>query len=590
MIHFLDGSMIVRGCRRIGKKVGAVARGSVLCGPKWEQDVFLDSRIVEGLGRVHPAEAVCRAVGKSRILGWLYAYGENVCAGRLYGVQALIGLFCGLMAIRMGLAGRYALMGLLMVGIGISLLLPSGGTLGGWIEGSFLGRIPGCGNLSSRGTPRLSVTLYLAFCGLAGGIAGWLAGMKVGLAAAAALAAFPIVFSIPPVGMAGLLCFLLPLCNTTVCWIMSVLTGISYLFSRAFGGLRGQAPDYLDVLLMMFPFFCLVSSLFSFDRADSLRVSFMWLGLFFCVFFIKRAVRTRRQLLAVLGALTAGAAITGLYGVAQYFSGMVNTTWTDTALFEGIELRVYSTFANPNVYGEYLLLLIPLVTALVFYARKIWQRTLLVAIDLLLLANMLLTYSRGCYVGIVLCALVFLWNYSKKWLGAAVVIGVPLTVLLIPESVAARILSIGNMSDSSTSYRMMIYIGTLLMLADYWLSGVGIGELAFNQVYPLYALSAIIAPHSHSLFFQSLVSFGLAGFLYLLLMLAVYQRNVKKEQRGMPRENRLLMLGFNALMWGFALQSIFDYTWYNYRVFQLFWIILVLGLTAAKVLREKADD
>lgn len=41
------------------------------------------------------------------------------------------------MAIRMGLAGRYALMGLLMVGIGISLLLPSGGTLGGWIEGSF---------------------------------------------------------------------------------------------------------------------------------------------------------------------------------------------------------------------------------------------------------------------------------------------------------------------------------------------------------------------------------------------------------------------------------------------------------------------
>lgn len=163
---------------------------------------------------------------------------------------------------------------------------------------------------------------------------------------------------------------------------MSVLTGISYLFSRAFGGLRGQAPDYLDVLLMMFPFFCLVSSLFSSDRADSLRVSFMWLGLFFCVFFIKRAVRTRRQLLAVLGALTAGAAITGLYGVAQYFSGMVNTTWTDTALFEGIELRVYSTFANPNVYGEYQLLLIPLVTALVFYARKIWQRTLLVAIDL----------------------------------------------------------------------------------------------------------------------------------------------------------------------------------------------------------------
>ena len=62
-----------------------------------------------------------------------------------------------------------------------------------------------------------------------------------------------------------------------------------------------------------------------------------------------------------LWSFTAGAVASGLYGLFQYFSGMVNTTWTDTALFDDIQLRVYSTFANPNVYGEFLLIALPLV-------------------------------------------------------------------------------------------------------------------------------------------------------------------------------------------------------------------------------------
>jgi hypothetical protein len=215
---------------------------------------------------------------------------------------------------------------------------------------------------------------------------------------------------------------------------------------------------------------------------------------------------------------------------------------------------------------------------------------LLWGVDLLLAANMLLTYSRGCYVGIALTAVVFLWNYSKKWLAAIAAVGVPLAIAVMPASVMSRILSIGNMSDSSTSYRMMIYIGTLLMFGRYWFSGVGIGEGAYNVIYPYYALTGIIAPHSHSLFFQSVVSFGIVGLLYLVVLWTVYQRRVKGTQKHLCRQDRLLTAGFNAVMWGMLVQSIFDYTWYNYRVFQLFWLVLALGFAATQVLANRRQN
>ena len=125
------------------------------------------------------------------------------------------------------------------------------------------------------------------------------------------------------------------------------------------------------------------------------------------------------------------------------------------------------------------------------------------------------------------------------------------------------------------------------MLADYWYCGLGLGEKAFNAVYPLYALPAIVAPHSHSLFFQLVISIGILGLVYMILLLTGYQRRMRDARQSMPRRDRLLMLGFGSVFWGMLLQSVFDYTWYNYRVFQLFWIVLVLGFAAADILKQE---
>ncbi len=587
MADLFGGSVILNACKKVAQGVKNTAGQSILFRPKARQKKTTPG-LVALANRRHPLLATQRAMAKSPLFGWLYHYGANLSALPAACLLWLLMPFCvgmfGVVWLKGGWAPAHVLLSALGIG---ALLLLKMGTVNEVIQGWWLYRRIARWAPLPQGTPKKSLCIYLGLCGLAGVAAGWKLGLLTGGVAAVVLAAFPLVFSIPPMAVLCLLMGLLPLAGTTLCWILSVGLCVVFFFARAFGREEGRPVDGWDLALGIFPLFCIASALFSYDRADSIKVAFMWLGLFVCVFTLRRLIVSVKRLIAALTALTLGGVASGCYGLFQFLTGQIDTTWTDTTLFEDLELRVYGTFANPNVFGAFLLLLVPLVLGLILYTQNPKVRLLLIGADGLLLINLALTYSRGCYVGIAVTALFFLWHYSKKALAAVVVLGVPLAIVLMPQSVVERILSIGNMSDTSTSYRMMIYVGTLAMLAHHWLGGIGLGEGAFNTIYPLYAVPGALAEHSHSLFFQLAVSFGMMGLLYLLGLVTAYQKTTGAARRQSAGPLGGLSVAFNTVLWGLMVQSIFDYTWYNYRLFQLFWIVLALGLAATRLIKEE---
>src|SRR5699024_991064 len=107
-------------------------------------------------------------------------------------------------------------------------------------------------------------------------------------------------------------------------------------------------------------------------------------------------------------------------------------------------------------------------------------------------------------------AAVFVTFAAGKLWGLMLLI-LPFVPMFLPESIINRFASIGDMGDSSTSYRVYIWMGTLNMLKDFWLSGIGMGSEAFTAVYPFYSYNAVVAPHSHNLFLQILVEAGVVG-------------------------------------------------------------------------------
>ncbi len=256
-------------------------------------------------------------------------------------------------------------------------------------------------------------------------------------------------------------------------------------------------------------------------------------------------------------------------------------------MFEDIRMRVYSTLENPNVYGEYLILMIPIAVAL-FWTEKGWKKKVffLGIIGILGIA-LILTFSRGCWLGIIFALAILALIIDRRFIFLGIFL-LLLAPIVLPDTIIQRITSIGNLEDTSTSYRVNIWLGTIDMLRDYWLSGVGMGITSFNTIYPLYSFNNIKAPHSHNLYLQIIVEYGIVGFI---VMMGVMYNYFKDSIISMKAKKDIVLGGLIASMLGFLLQSMTDHTWYNYRVVLIFWVMIALTITASKInLKEKNDD
>ena len=333
------------------------------------------------------------------------------------------------------------------------------------------------------------------------------------------------------------------------------------------------------VALVLFLGVLFISCLFSFARMSSLVVWAMYFVFVTFYFTVINTIKTREALYGLLRLFVISGALVALYGVMQYVFGWTTTNaWIDEEMFEEETMRVYSTLANPNVLGEYLLLVLP--PALVFFLKdraKSWSKWVYLGISGVMLLCLVLTQSRGCWLGFMATAAIFITFWEGRLWGL-----VPLALcalpFILPQTIIDRLLSIGDMGDSSTSYRVFIWMGAMGILRNYLIGGIGMGEGAFAQVYPLFSYNAIVAPHSHNTFLQLLVEGGipaLATFIAVLVLVLksghkAYKRDKKKSL------DSLMILGICAGIIGFLVQSMFDYTFYNYRVMAIFFMVLAI--------------
>lgn len=306
-----------------------------------------------------------------------------------------------------------------------------------------------------------------------------------------------------------------------------------------------------------------------------LSVAFILFSLVLCT-----AVTNRTQLDTLVALLVLAAALVSCYGILQYLFGWgyQSKAWVDSDMFSTISFRVPSTLDNPNMLGQYLILMIPLGGAKLLSAKTLLSRLYYLGCCGLMCVCMVLTFSRGAWLGLLLAGAAFLILLNPRFIFLAPV-ALVLLYFALPASVVARFTSIGNMRDNSTSYRVFIWMGVLAMLRDgYWLCGIGPGDAAFNLVYPAYGFSAIEAPHAHNLYLQIVCDAGIAALCVFLVILFQFFRCmcIALKDRS-DWDSRVLQIAFVSGTGGFLVQAMTDYSFYNYRVMFLFWAYLALG-------------
>lgn len=344
----------------------------------------------------------------------------------------------------------------------------------------------------------------------------------------------------------------------------------------------------LDAPVALFALVLFISAVTSFAPVSSIKIFLVYFAFVLGFYLTVNAVRTKSQLYALIISMLFAGVLVALYGIYQHIFGFAEgTTWTDTEMFEDIATRVVSTFGNPNVLGEYLLLLIPVSAGYILSRPSAFNKTISIGITALLAVCMVFTYSRGNWIGLIVAMILFCMFYDGRiaWLGVLAAFFVP---VLMPQTVINRFMSIGDTTDTSTSYRVYIWMGSIAMLKDYWMSGIGLGSDAFNMIYPFYSYSGIVAPHSHNLYLHILVENGIMGMVVFLVIVFTYYRMAISTIVLQAKDKMLkaTITGLAAGMFGYLVQGMFDNVWYNYRIVFMFYIIVALTCCAILIQRE----
>lgn len=308
-----------------------------------------------------------------------------------------------------------------------------------------------------------------------------------------------------------------------------------------------------------------------------------------CIFLVVSTVEHADQLERLAGFASLGMAGTSCYAIFQRIQGVdVNSRFVDVALNAGMPGRVYSHYENPNSFAQVLVLLIPIAVGLLFGAkRNIWRIVGLFS-ALLGAVALIMTYSRACWVGLVVAALVFLFFWNRKLIPVCIVVGLACLPLL-PDSILNRILTIFNPNDSSTSSRFPLYQIALRMIALKPLTGAGLGPHAVKAAVLQYKLDNTFAfyAHSHNLYLQVWLETGMLGiFSFVAAMFSSFKQGAKAVlAHTAPTSVRLIILGSLSGLAGALVSGLADYLWTYPRVMLIFWFaaaILFAGIKLAK--------
>lgn len=244
-------------------------------------------------------------------------------------------------------------------------------------------------------------------------------------------------------------------------------------------------------------------------------------------------IRTERQALWL-----AWAAV--LVGVAEALLGCAQDVLATGLLGPGgANIRVFGTFDQPNPYGGYLNLSLPIALALALFGRDPRMRWVAGGASALMLFALDLSDSRGALLGLV-AALVVLaavgWRFERKAL-LALLIGIPLFATLwfthlIPSRIEDKLLAQFRVNDVSltaqlndanysTIERLAHWVAGLRMFRAHPLLGVGAGN--YGAAYQRYKVPGWdeSLTHAHNYYINVAAETGALGLLAFLAVVAV---------------------------------------------------------------------
>ena len=236
-----------------------------------------------------------------------------------------------------------------------------------------------------------------------------------------------------------LLIALVPLFPEYICFIL-VIGAILFAIQDKKQNNAKWRLGIIGLGLLAYCMYMTFTSLISTQPLQSILIAAMWWFFFVVFMLIKNLLINQERINNFLFYITAVAGLVGLITCIQYVINVLigsntGSVWDflDKPIFElvpfnltiGLDYgtRAYSTFANPNMTAQYLVMVIPVAIGFTFTQQQKVLRIFSGVCVIVACAGVVLTFSRGAYLALIVLALALLiLNIRKhyKAIGAAV--------------------------------------------------------------------------------------------------------------------------------------------------------------------------
>jgi O-antigen ligase len=333
-------------------------------------------------------------------------------------------------------------------------------------------------------------------------------------------------------------------------------------------------------LLVVFLFFAL--SLFNNGKylAKSLSALFLKWGEYFALFYLfQDAIRDRKKGELAVRVFFISSFIVVADCIFQRLVGHDFFRWKAPDILGSGAIALRAAFNNYNSLSSYLVIAISIMAGLLLRAQKAFLRTVLWIILAFACFALVLTFSRGGWLGFILACLVILSLRPKSY-GLLVAFCIFGTLLFLIPEVKERFLFIFKTGGDTN--RFLTWKETWGMVQQNPFLGKGIGT--FMDYFPK-QIPWLIIGYAHNCYLQIWFE---SGIFSLISFLAFITMVIFGGFKAFLRDNDFLVLGISAGLTGFLLHSFFDTQFYSLQLSFLFWSIAGILVSLTK-LAHNAD-
>jgi len=324
----------------------------------------------------------------------------------------------------------------------------------------------------------------------------------------------------------------------------------------------------VDVALIVFALSAFLATVTSIAPKASLRAFAFYAVMFLMVLIMVNCLKTEQNIKSLMHIIIAAVVLASIYGIWQYINKIpVDPRMVDLRYSKGVS-RVFSTMGNPNDYAAYLLLTMPYFIVAFLESSNKKVKMLLAALSILAIVNLVLTSTRAAWIAFAIGVFVFVFLKNRKLIPLMIIIGIA-AIPFLPQSIISRLSSVGK--DSSSLYRIDIWKGSLAMLKDYWITGIGLGPETPMKLFSGYSRLQTPA-HSHMLPIEIWLEMGLTGIVSFIWFVV---RMVKKSFVSIySTKSTFLKNVIAASVASYAAilaMGLTDYVWFYPRTMNMFW-------------------